>query len=67
MRDAARRDYGLEPLRELMSQALRGAIRRCGRGGAALAALESSAAAAAAAARALSTARLLTVVVHPKP
>ena len=65
MRDASRRDYSLEPLRELTSQALRGAIRRCGRGGSALSSPESSAAAAAAAtaARALSTARLLTVVV----
>jgi hypothetical protein len=42
MRDAARRDHSLEPLRELTSQALRGAIRQCGRGGTALAAQESS-------------------------
>ena len=63
MRDAARRDHAIEPLRELMSQGLRGAIRRCGLGGAALTVPETAVGAATAAAKALSTARLLAVVV----
>ena len=49
-------------LQELTSQALRSAIKRCGRGGTALAAQETSEGAALTAARALSTAKLLTSV-----
>ena len=72
MRVAARRDHGFEPLRALASQALRGAIKRCGRGGAALATTNAAvtaasaaaaAAAAAAAYRALTSVRLLIAVV----
>ena len=63
MRDAVRRDFGLEPLRELMEDGMISAIRGCGRSGISLATPETSRRAGVAAERALSATGLLTLVV----
>ena len=63
MRDAVRRDFGLEPLRELIEDGMISAIRGCGRSGISLATPETSRRAGMAAHRALSATGLLTLVV----
>ena len=63
MKDAVRRDFGLEPLRLMMSEVLVGAIRACERGGRALANPQTERRVSLAVERALEKARLLCTVV----
>ena len=63
MKHATRRDFGLEPLREMASDVLVSAIRACERGGRALANYETSARVSLACERALEKAKLLMIVV----
>ena len=63
MKQAIRRDFGLEPLREMASDVLLGAIRLCERNGAALSNYDTSAQVSFQCERALEKAKLLMIVV----
>ena len=63
MKHATRRDFGLEPLREMASDVLVAAIRACERGGRALANYETTTRVSLACERALEKAKLLMIVV----